>query len=288
MYNKLFDKKCKLDNSLYIVPTPIGNMQDITIRALQVIETVDVLYCENISHTKKLLDYYGIRVSKLETYNDHSCEKTRNKIIEFLHNGKIIGLVSDGGTPMICDPGYKLVKLVIENGYDVVSLPGACAFVTGLVASGFAVEEFVFKGFLPNKKQAVENQFFNDLKLKKLLIYYDSPKRILNSLNVLNNMAPKIKISVCRELTKTFESYYNGTPNDVLNMLNDAFPNGVKGEIVLIVCPQISNDITDEEIIFEIKKHINLLSTKDCAYMVSTILGVNKKHVYSLVNELKQ
>lgn len=288
MYDKLFDKKCKLDNCLYIIPTPIGNMKDITLRCLQVLEDVDILYCENISHTKKLLNYYGIKVKKIDTYNDHSCDVTRQKIIEKLKSNNSIGLVSDGGTPMICDPGYKLVNDVINAGFFVQSLPGACAFVTALTASGFAVDEFLFKGFLPPKKQAIENQLFNDLKLKKMVVYYESPKRILKTLDIVEQFFPNVNVAVCRELTKAYETYYKGTAKLVKNSLECEFPNGVKGEIVLIIQPIIDDEICDEEIIFEIKKHINVLSAKDCAYMVSNILNVNKKHVYSLVNMLKK
>ena len=234
-YNHFMNLKI---GTLYIVATPIGNLEDITLRAIRILKEVDYILCEDTRTTKNLLDKYDIK-TKTMSYHAHSTEGRESSIINLLKGGKNLALVSDAGTPCISDPGVLLVSNVKkELGIDVkVSpIPGPSALIAVLSASGISSAEFVFLGFLPHKKGR-ETLFKEISNSKRVIVFYESTHRILKTLASLIEHAPKFKIVIGREITKQFEEFVEGTPEEVLQYFtknNDK----QRGEFVVIVKPQ--------------------------------------------------
>ncbi len=238
-------------NSLYIVGTPIGNLEDITLRALRVFKEADVILCEDTRVTTRLLDRYEIRAKQLATYNEQNSGVTARKIIGWLEEGKNVALVSDAGTPGISDPGAKLVRSIVEKfgSYDtklktsseaelknlptIVSVPGPSALTTALSIAGVPVHDFTFLGFLPHKKGR-ETLFKEIAVSKRAVVFYESPHRILKTLESLKKFAPEKRITICRELTKLHEQVISGTPTELLRYF-ETNPDKVRGEFVVIV-----------------------------------------------------
>lgn len=218
-------------SKLYLVPTPIGNLQDFTYRAVEVLNTVDLILAEDTRTSSKLLKHYNIS-KPLTAFHQHNEHKSLDKIIDKLNSGSTIALVSDAGTPGISDPGFLLVRACVENNIDVECLPGATAFVPALVSSGFSCDKFVFEGFLPHKKGRQTR-----LKLlqeeNRTIVFYESPHRLLKTLQQFKEyFGDERKIAVCRELTKIHEEVIRGTAEELINYYN---ANTLKGEIVIIV-----------------------------------------------------
>lgn len=222
--------------NLYIVATPIGNLQDITLRALETFKSVDLVLCEDTRVTGKLLSHYGISVSKM-SYHANSKISKQDKIIEMLKEGKNLALVSDAGTPAISDPGVMLIKeakKVLGEDLKVIPIPGASALVSAVSVSGIPSPQFTFYGFLPHKKGR-ETIFKEIGESKRTSVFYESPHRILKTLESLNTyLDSKRKVVVARELTKIFEEIVSGTPEKVLNYFKEN-PDKVRGEFVLII-----------------------------------------------------
>lgn len=219
-------------SDLYIVATPIGNLEDITLRALRVLKSVDLILCEDTRQTKKLLDRYEIRTPTL-SYHQHSNLKKLDKIIELIEKSRNMALVSDAGTPGISDPGNLLVRYLVDNNVDVkiIPIPGTSAVVSALSISGFPTDNFVFLGFVPHKKG--RQTFFENLsKEKRTAIFYESTHRIMKTLESLKKYAPEKEIVVCRELTKIYETIYRGKAEEIIKKI---IPEQVKGEFVVIV-----------------------------------------------------
>lgn len=212
-------------SKLYIVATPIGNLSDITTRALHVLEGVDLILCEDTRVTKKLLNYYNIK-TPVESYHQHSKFKKINKIIDLLKKGKNLALVSDSGTPGISDPGNKLIEEV-KDLVKIIPIPGSSAIITAASISGFSMDKFVFFGFPPHKKR--RKKFFKEIADSKYTaIIYESPYRILKTLRELSEFE-NFDIVVGRELTKKFETIYRGKIKDVLEKIEP------KGEFVIVI-----------------------------------------------------
>lgn len=222
--------------NLYIVATPIGNLQDITLRALETLKSVDLVLCEDTRVTGKLLSHYGISVPKM-SYHANSKISKQDKIIEMLKEGKNLALVSDAGTPAISDPGVMLIKeakKVLGEDLKVIPIPGASALVSGISVSGIPSPQFTFYGFLPHKKGR-ETIFKEIGESKRTSVFYESPHRILKTLESLNTyLDSKREVVVARELTKIFEEIVSGTPEKVLNYFKEN-PDKVRGEFVVIV-----------------------------------------------------
>ncbi len=215
-------------STLYIVGTPIGNLEDISKRALRTLSEVDLILCEDTRETKKLLDRYDIKTPTL-SYHQHSKLEKVEYISQLLKEGKNLALVSDAGTPAISDPGGKLVAELIEKDIKIVPVPGVCAMTAAACIAGFSMDKFVFLGFPPVKKK--RKKFFEEVADSKYpVIFYESPHRIIKSLTELGTMDERLQIVVCRELTKKFETIYRGTIKEVLGKLNE-----IKGEFVVIV-----------------------------------------------------
>lgn len=241
---------------LYIVATPIGNLEDITIRALKVLEAADYIICEDTRVTGILLSRYGIK-TKMLLYNDHSNEKDRNKILADLKSEKTIALVSDAGTPMISDPGHKLLKQIINEGIYYTSVPGACAAINSLLLSGHETDKFSFYGFLPIKQQARLNIIKKILSSEYPTIIYETAKKINKLLVDISSIKPEIKVTIVREMTKIYEEVITGSVKELCN-------RRFKGELVVILGGEKTpSQNPSTEIEPEIISIIKKLTTKD-------------------------
>ena len=214
--------------SLYLIPTPIGNLEDITYRAVKVLEEVEVVFSEDTRVTLNLLNNFGIK-KKLISLHDHNEDILKEKVLEYLKNGKSVGLVTDRGTPIISDPGYKTVKYISDNNYNVIAIPGATAFVPALISSGISSQPFLFYGFLNSKdsKRRDELEMLKDNEYT--IIFYEAPHRILKTLNMMLEIFGNRDISISREITKKFETIYRGKINDLIANIPE------KGEFVIVV-----------------------------------------------------
>ena len=267
------------DNSptLYLIPTPIGNLDDITLRTIKILNEVEVVFCEDTRVTSLLLNHLNIK-KKLISNFEYNENKNENKLLEYLKNGYNVGLVSDRGTPVISDPGYELAKIAIDNGYNVVSLPGATALIPALTSSGIEPMPFLYYGFL-NSKDSKRRKELEGFKLfKHTMIFYEAPHRIKKTLEDMLNILGNRKISISREITKKFEEVYRGTIEEILKEIDE-----IKGELVIVVSGHNEevdfNDLTIEE-------HINMymdlgLSSKEAIKKVSLDRNVKKSDIYN-------
>lgn len=234
MWQKSYDN----NPILYLIPTPIGNMEDITLRALNVLRDVEVIFSEDTRVTSLLLKHYDIK-SRLICLEDHNEHLVKEKVLEYLKNGHNVAIVTDRGTPIISDPGYKTVKYVSDMGYNVVSLPGATAFIPALTVSALAPLPFIFYGFLDSKESKRSKQLEKLKNIEYTIVFYEAPHRIIKTLNDMLEIFGNRNISISREISKKFESIYRGTIKDVLNDFDN-----IKGEFVIVVegCKKINED----------------------------------------------
>ena len=222
-----------LMGTLYIIPTPIGNLKDITLRALEVLKEVDLVACEDTRRTIKLLNHYNIHKQLTSYFSYNKVEKAKY-LTSLLRQGKKIGLVCNAGTPGISDPGYLVIKEAIEEGFKVVSLPGACAAICGLVSSGLSTDGFVFGGFLPRKEGKMKKLVKSLSSLGKTIVIYESPYRIKKSLGTICQVLPDADVVVVRELTKLFETTIRGKGRDIIDKI-DKTP--LRGEFTIFIHP---------------------------------------------------
>jgi len=216
---------------LYVVSTPIGNLSDITLRAIETLKQVDLIAAEDTRHSGILLKNYSI-TTPLTSYHDFNKQKKGPELIQQILSGRSVALVSDAGTPGISDPGYLLIKLAIENQIQIVPIPGPAAFISALVVSGLPTDKFSFEGFLPNKPQKRRRRLEELAQEKRTLIFYESPYRLLKFLEEVRQILGDRRVCVARELTKKFEEIKRGTVSEVLGY----FQQGkIKGELVIVV-----------------------------------------------------
>ena len=222
-----------MNGKLYIVSTPIGNLKDITLRALETLEAVDFILCEDTRITSRLLNHYNIS-KKLISFNAVSEKKKIPNVIDRIKSGDNCALVSDAGTPAISDPGVRLVSEAIKEQIDVVPIPGTSAVITALTISGLPTDSFIFEGFLPQKKGRQKK--LKDLaEEKRTIILYESTYRIKKLVDELNEYMPKRYVVVCRELTKKFEETWRGFPNEIKDVIDEKIS---KGEFVVVISPK--------------------------------------------------
>jgi len=214
--------------SLYIVPTPIGNLKDITLRSLEVLKKVEYIFCEDTRRTKILLDHYQIKNKKLISYFAPQEEKKISYLLEILKNHNA-ALVVDSGMPAISDPGYKLIKACLENNIEVEILPGPSAFLTALLGSGLPPDKFLFLGFL--SKKGFKNYFEKFKDLDVTIIFYESPQRILKTLKIMHEVFQKGKIAIAREISKIYQEYLRGDLDEIIKILEK---RKLKGEITVV------------------------------------------------------
>lgn len=215
---------------LYLVSTPIGNLGDITVRAIDILKNVDIIACEDTRHSKFLLDHYAIK-KPLISYFDFSEKKRTPELLEKIKNGTKIALISDAGTPGIADPGYRLIAGAVSAGVKIETLPGASAFLSALVLSGLPMDRFVFEGFIPVKSGQRKNKFLSLKNEDRTVVFYESPHRILKTLAAMSEVLGDINIVVARELTKKFEEVVRGTVSEVLFHFSN---KKVLGEFVVL------------------------------------------------------
>lgn len=232
--------------ALYLVATPIGNLGDITVRALETLAGADVLACEDTRVTRVLLDRYGIR-NRPFAYHEHNAEEAGARLLAFLDAGKSVALVSDAGTPLVSDPGYRLGQLAIEAGHKVVPVPGASAPLAALVGSGLPNDAFLFAGFLPTKDKAKRDRLAALKAVPATLIFFESPHRIAATLTAaVDTLGETRQAAVCRELTKTFEEFRRDTLGALAAHYAEAGP--VKGEIVLVIGPPSEEPVSEMDV----------------------------------------
>ena len=271
------------EGRLTIISLPIGNLKDITIRALEELESSDLIFCEDTRTTIKLLNYYNIK-NKLMSYHEHSDIKTRKFIIDEIKNGKNVSLVSDAGTPLISDPGYKLVKELKKKNLKVTSCPGPSSPIAAITLSGLPSDKFFFSGFLPVKVKA-KKDYLKELKnIKSTLIFFESSNRVIKTLDTILEIFGNRKISICRELTKKFEEVITSKITEVIKELS--LRETIKGEIIIIIEGNISSDKPQnlEAILEDILKSMSL---SDAAKEISKFTNFSRKEVYNAALKLK-
>ncbi|RYV03534.1 16S rRNA (cytidine(1402)-2'-O)-methyltransferase [Shewanella sp. OPT22] len=267
--------------ALYIVPTPIGNLEDLTPRALEVLNQVSLIACEDTRHSGKLLKHFGVS-TKTIAIHDHNERDRAAGVVEKLKNGGSIALISDAGTPLISDPGYHLVNYVREAGFDVIPLPGACAAITALSGSGLPSDRFSFEGFLPAKEKGRTDKLKALVDDPRTLIFYESPHRIIQSLqSMLNSFGADRQMVMARELTKTFETFLSGTVEEVLNKV-ESDSNQQRGEMVLMIhgAEAAAQDALPVESIETLKILCTELPLKKAAALTAQIHGLKKNALY--------
>ena len=261
--------------SVYIVPTPIGNLGDITNRALETLKNVDVIFSEDTRVILQLLNYFNIK-NKLIHMDDHNEDTVKEKVLEYLKNDKNVAIVTDRGTPIISDPGYKTVKFLKEKGYNVIALPGACAFVPALVMSSISSEHFTFYGFLSSKTSKMYEELENLKDSDYTLVFYEAPHRIIKTLNAMLEVFGDRYISISREISKLHESVFVGKISEVINTFVD-----IKGEFVIIVSPNNETVSTTMSIIDSVNMYIRSgLNSMEAIKRVAKERKIPKNDVY--------
>jgi len=268
---------------LYIVATPIGNLRDITLRALDVLKLADVILCEDTRVSGKLLSHYGIK-SHLLSYHDHNGEERRPEILRMLAEGKRVALISDAGTPLISDPGYKLVRDMQEAGHHVSVLPGASSVMAALCLSGLPTNEFHFVGFLPPKKQAMAEKLSGLSRVQATLVIFESARRLDDTCAAMLETLGDREVAVVREITKLFEEVRKAPLSELIQYYAE---NGLpKGEVVMVVSPPTGEE--DAQDITELLTQLLAThSVKDAAQIAALQTGTPKKEAYALALSLK-
>ena len=274
---------------LYLVATPIGDMTDIAPRALGILSTVDIVAVEDKRRSSRLFSHFGIKTPMI-SYHDHSEEKQVKKIIDELLCGKSVALISDAGTPLISDPGYKLVNAAKDKSIKVSPVPGPCALIAAISASGLPSDRFIFEGFLPSKSIPRITKIQNISADSRTIIFYEAPHRILETLiDMIKVIGPSRKIVLARELTKTYETFISGTLESVLQIIEKDL-NKQKGEIVIVLA---GADPSEKKIETQDSKRIlsvllEELPLKQAVSLGSKITGIQKNIFYKLALDLKK
>ncbi len=261
-----------MKGKLYIVATPIGNLEDITLRALKILKEVDLIAAEDTRQTLKLLNHFEIN-KPLISYHRHNEETKSDKLIEKLKEGQNIALVSDAGTPGICDPGEEVIKKAIEENIEIIPIPGACAMINALIASGISTKEFNFLGFLPLNKKLRKQKIEEIEKSEKTIIIYEAPHKMKNTLEDLKNILKNRKIVLARELTKIHEEFIRKNIEELIEEIDN-----LKGEMILII--EGNSQIEKEE------NKINDLTLQE-QYKYYERQGLNKKEIIKKIAKNK-
>lgn len=271
-------RKDQMKPGLYLVATPVGNLGDITLRALDVLSAADLIVCEDTRVTGKLLAYYGIK-KPLLPYNDHNADQQRSGILSKLQSGQTVAMVSDAGTPLISDPGFKLVRTCVESGLYVTALPGANSVLTALQLSALPSESFCFAGFLPPKEAARRAMLKNWKDVPATLIFFETAPRLDKALADLLHILGDRQVAVTRELTKLYEEVKRASLSEALELYKD---NPPKGEIVLVVGPPGEASYDEADIEAALKRALKTMSTKEAAAFVAEQTGQPRKILYDL------
>lgn len=267
--------------TLHIVATPIGNLSDISQRALDVLNQVDLIAAEDTRHSGKLLSHYGIK-TKMYALHDHNEKQKAQYILDRIAQGENIALISDAGTPLISDPGYNLVNLAREQEVNVVPVPGPSAVITALSAAGLPTDKFMFAGFLPVKAQAKANELAKLQKADFTCVYYESPRRILDTLAAVSeSLGPDRELVLAKELTKHFESFVKGNAENVIDWLNED-QDRQQGEMVLMISPNKQETGLNPDAEALLRLLIEELPTKKAAAVTAKMFDLKKNDLYKL------
>ncbi len=273
---------------LYLVATPIGNLQDITIRALNILLNADLIACEDTRITAKLKKAYGIK-AKLISYHEHNEKPVTEKLLKLLNEGnKVIALVSDAGTPLMSDPGYRIAKACINSKIPVFSIPGACASITAITLSGLPVNRFLFNGFLPAKTKARKDELSILAKIPATLVFYESNHRLVNVLKDMLEVLGNRKAVIAREMTKKFEEVNRAKISELIEIYEKK--GKIKGEITIVIAPpndkniKISDDDLDLIIQDALKKGGK---AKEITTKIANDTGASKREVYNRLQYFK-
>ena len=273
-----------MPGGLYLVATPIGNLGDITLRALATLARADAIYCEDTRHSGTLLGHYAIaRPSR--PYHEHNAQRERPRILAELAAGKSVALISDAGTPLVSDPGYKLVREALAAGRRVVSLPGPSAALAALTSAGLATDTFLFGGFLPPKQAARRARLARLQEVPATLVLFEAPSRLVDSLEDIAQVLGPRDAAVARELTKLHEELRRGTPAELAQWAAEASP---RGEMVVLVGPPLPQAVTDEAIAAKLTPMLFVMSLSDAAKAAADDLGVAKARAYDIGIALKR
>ena len=271
------------EGKLTIISLPIGNLKDITIRALEELQSSDLIFCEDKRITIKLLNHYNIK-NKLMSYNEHSDRGTREFIVNQIEKGKSISLVSDAGTPLISDPGYKLIKELKKKNLTVTSCPGPSSPITAITLAGLPTDKFFFSGFLPVKSKARKDYLLKIKNIESTIIFLESPNRIVKSLETILEIFGDRNISICRELTKKFEEVITLKVSEAIKNLSSR--NNIKGEIVIVIEGEVKID-KSQNLEAILKDALKSMSLSDAAREISKYTNFSKKEVYNAALALK-
>lgn len=276
-----------MESALYIVPTPIGNLDDITLRAIEVLKSATLIAAEDTRHSKILLDKLGISGKKMISCHDHNEGERAELIIKEVNAGGVVALISDAGSPLINDPGYRVVTICAEQGVKVVPLPGPCALITALEASALPTDKFMFCGFFPVKEKELTTVLESLRNVDYTAVFYEAPRRIVDTMELMAKILPEHDVSLCREMTKTFESFYRLKAKDAPEFLK-ADPDRTKGEFVVAIgaVKQESSEI-DPKIAGAIEELIKTSPVKIVANVLATLTGIKKNVLYNMALELK-
>ena len=275
---------------LYIVATPIGNLDDITQRAISTLQKADFIAAEDTRHSQRLLQHFGIQ-AKLMAYHDHSSDKQLDRLIGLLLEGKSIALISDAGTPLISDPGYRIVRSARTLDIQVVPIPGVSAPITALSAAGLATDRFSFEGFLPHKSSARRKAFESIEKSNGTSVFFESPHRIKDAIDdALAILGAERSAVLARELTKTFETFLGSSLEDIRQAI-ESDDNQRKGEMVLMIGQGASSKSSSDDLDAETERVLSILAaelpTKQAATLASAISGAPKKKLYERAVQLR-
>lgn len=269
-----------MNGKLYLVATPIGNLDDITLRAIKCLKETDIIAAEDTRHTLKLLNHLEIK-KKLISYHRHNEETKSSILINYLLEGQNIALVSDAGTPGICDPGEEIVKQAILNDIEIIPIPGACALINALIASGMNTTEFAFYGFLPLNKKNRKEKLEQIKRETKTIILYEAPHKLINTLNDIQKLlGDNVKIVLAKELTKIHEEFIRGNIKEIIENIDN-----VKGEFIIIIEGNLKENIEKENLnltIDELYENYKKdgFSKKEIVKKIAKIKNVNKNEIY--------
>lgn len=273
--------------TLYLCATPIGNLQDITLRVLDTLKTVDLVACEDTRKTLQLLNHFSIS-KPVTSYYEHNKLTKGDVIIQQLKEGKNIALVSDAGMPGISDPGYDLVQQCLAEGITFTVLPGAVAAITGLVLSGLPTDRFAFEGFIPRQKKERQQFFLNLLHEERTMIFYESPHRLQDTLKTMAEIFPDRTMAAARELTKKFEEIVRGTPSELLTHFET---EGIRGEFVLLLHGAQPAQPEERDLDWAVQRTAQLeadgIPQKDAIKQAAKEAGLSKRDVYNFIVQNK-
>jgi 16S rRNA (cytidine1402-2'-O)-methyltransferase len=270
-----------LPPGLYLVATPIGNLSDISLRALAVLARADLIAAEDTRHSQKLLTHFGIR-AKLAPYHEHNAERERPRLLAHIKAGRSVALVSDAGTPLISDPGYKLVREALDAGLLVTSIPGPSAALAALTSAGLPTDTFLFAGFLPPKSGARRTRLAELATVPATLLIFETAPRLAKSLADMAEVLGPREVAIAKELTKLHETVTRGTLDRLAGELSNS--ETLKGEFVVVVAPPAENEaeLSDERIVEQLKKALKVESFRDAVRSVAEVLQVKRARVYEL------